>query len=161
MRHFQNGILALSLISLAACYANTTGDEAEDNGRQDQQSDSASVVADPDQQSATADEAEPTNAEIEKAQPKTVDEFRASAKGNIPDEIFARIRSREEFRSLVEGRNEEQVLVALGKPAGVREFGSFVYWDYEDPIFDNVTGTVSMRQQVMFREDHRAAVSFP
>lgn len=61
--------------------------------------------------------------------------------------------SREDFKQLVLGKGQYEVLRAVGKPARSQESPRDIIWIYEKVTFDPVTGKTDLQATVYF--DHR------
>jgi len=68
--------------------------------------------------------------------------------------------SREEFKALVMGKTEKEVIDALGKPdrTSPGEFGT--YWYYEEKTVDPINGKVDRHAQIVFRNGIVEKVSY-
>lgn len=58
--------------------------------------------------------------------------------------------SRDEFKKLVIGKTEKEVLELVGKPDKTSEAGQTKYWHYHDRTIDPITGKADSITQLVF-----------
>jgi hypothetical protein len=67
---------------------------------------------------------------------------------------------RDEFGKLVQGKTQEEVLKAVGKPDRTQSAGDRVYWYYNKITKDPVKNKIDSRAQVLFQGGRVASVSY-
>jgi hypothetical protein len=68
--------------------------------------------------------------------------------------------SREDFRDLIMGKSEPEVLDAVGKPDHTSEDSQFEYWHYRRRTRDLTTDKVDSDVQVVFQDGKVIAVNY-
>ncbi len=83
-----------------------------------------------------------------------------AAKGKTERDVKDRRYTRDEFRSLVVGKDREEVLGLLGKPRSTQESGPLEFWDYPGRTTDPTTGKTDQGVQVEFENGTVSGVTF-
>jgi outer membrane protein assembly factor BamE (lipoprotein component of BamABCDE complex) len=71
-----------------------------------------------------------------------------------------KLLTREEFKQLILGKTEDEVLAAAGKPSSTSQADDATYWHYADRTRDPVTGEADSDVQVVFKHGRVAVVNF-
>jgi hypothetical protein len=79
------------------------------------------------------------------------------ADGKVRDS--KRVYTRQEFRDLVMGKTEDEVIAAVGKPDEVSEDGEIARWTYRDRVRD-AAGKAAVTPVVVFRDGKAVEVQY-
>jgi hypothetical protein len=71
-----------------------------------------------------------------------------------------KVYTRQEFRDLVMGKTEDEVIAAVGKPDETTEDGDAIRWTYEGRVRDPGPGQPAATPVVVFREGKAAEVQY-
>ena len=64
----------------------------------------------------------------------------------------AKVYTREEFKALVIGKTEAEVIEAMGRPDNASEIGTAKSWGYTHRTTDPVTGKADAEASIFFRD---------
>jgi hypothetical protein len=73
---------------------------------------------------------------------------------------MTRVYTRQEFRDLVMGKTQSEVIAAVGKPDSTQDDGLGVNWYYYNRTTDPVAGKIDGSAQVVFKGGRVTAVNY-
>jgi outer membrane protein assembly factor BamE (lipoprotein component of BamABCDE complex) len=80
--------------------------------------------------------------------------------GVAPPAREEKVYTREEFRKLIDGRTQDEVLKLIGKPRRTSEVGPYQYWHYDGVTRDVVTGKLDRNVQLVFEGGRVVRMNF-
>lgn len=93
---------------------------------------------------------------------KVADEKGTKGGDHVPkaEPAEKKVYSRDEFRALIMGKSQDEVIKAVGKPEMTQDLSGDVYWNFSNVTRDSVTGEVDGNVQVVFEKGRVVRVNY-